>query len=302
MYHRKKYEWKPVQIKKILTYIKNVDINTLLQIKDDDVFMNMCLLNKYTLSLMDNYFWELKIKQYLPEFKLPKEYSKRGIEIFLIIKNISIFEKKETDNFGSRYYGQHLYHYNNYDNYYSDYTSGKYDLEISVANWCVKNNNPILLKTLLELNIYPDNNYINDEYNNDDIIKILVNYINNNPNIDINNIHQLLPEASSILALPATGSPDLIELLLPFNIVNVQDLIEMILVIGDVESLKMLMKNNISLTQEHINMGFFEEQHNEHDYPVTKMLIENSYYPDEITFDSLYYKQKQLIENLREQI
>lgn len=93
--NRNRYEWKPVQRKIIFTYIQNIDSNTLLQIKDDDILIKTCFLNKYTQSLCNNYFWELKIRQLLPEFEFPTEYNNKGKELYLIMKNINIFEKEQ---------------------------------------------------------------------------------------------------------------------------------------------------------------------------------------------------------------
>jgi hypothetical protein len=287
--NRNRYEWKPVQRKIIFTYIQNIDSNTLLQIKDDDILIKTCFLNKYTQSLCNNYFWELKIRQLLPEFEFPMEYNNKGKELYLIMKNINIFEKEQIYKFDSYYY-QMFYHDDDGRVIYYDLTRQN----VSIANWSVMHRKSGLLKSMLDLGIHPDKNYIDDSYNDYDIIRTLVDYINNN-DFDIEQQHKLLPNSDNVLSLPNTGTPEIIELLLPFNIVNIHDLLEMIFLLIDFESLKMIMDNKIYLSQQTINLGFIED-----DVPfiTTKILIDNKMYPDTETIYKLPKMQQIYMEKL----
>lgn len=292
-YHKKynnKYEWKPVQKKIIFTYIKAIDTNTLLQIEDDDILMKTCALNKYTQSLCNNYFWELKINQLLPGFEFPLEYDNKGRELYLIISNVNLFfERDEIHNFESHYYNQFDYD-ENVNIIYNDLNRD----EISIANWSVKYSKPGLLKSMLNLRIHPDRNYINDAYNDYKIIKTLVDYINKNSDID--DIHALLPESENILSLPNLGKTDIINLLLPFNIVSTEDLLTMIFLLRDVNSLQMILDEKIYLTQELINLGFIED---DEPFIITKILVKNGLYPDNETMKKLSKRQKSYVQKRR---
>lgn len=287
--HRKKYEWRPIERKILLTYIKNIDTNTLLQIDNDDILMKTCALNKYTQSLCNNYFWELKIDQLLPGFEFPMEYDNRGKDLYLMISDIeNYFEREEINNFESYYYQQ----YEVEDSLIITYN----DLErrdISVANWSVKHSKPGLLRSILELGAYPDQNYINEAYDDYDIIKTLVDYIDKNPDID--DIYKLLPIRENILILPNFKRTNIIKLLLPFNIVDIKELLMMIYLFRDMKSLQMIIDEKIYLTQELANLGFIDDQ-----YPfiITKKLIDNEFYPDEETMNKLPKKQKSYIKKL----
>jgi hypothetical protein len=283
--HRKKYEWRPVERKILFTYIKNIDTNTLLQIDDDDILMKTCALNKYTQSLCNNYFWELKINQLLPGFEFPLEYDNKGKDLYLIISDIgNYFEIEETRNVDSYYY---YYNSAHHDDDYSDDLDRR---DISVANWSVKYSKPGLLKSMLKLGAYPDPNYINEAYDDYDIIKTLVDYINETSDID--DIHRLLPTKENILILPNFKGTNIIRLLLPFNIVDIKDLLIMIYLFRDMESLQMIIDEKIYLTQELANLGFIED---EYPFIITKKLIDNEFYPDDETMNKLPKDQKSFI-------
>lgn len=286
-HNRKRYEWRPVERKILFTYIKNIDTNTLLQIDNDDTLIKICSLNKYTQSLCNNYFWELKINQLLPGFEFPLEYDKKGKDLYLIISDIDhYFENEEVYNYESYYYNEYEYDENT-DIVYNNLNRN----EISIANWSVKYSKPGLLKSMLNLGIYPDQNYINDAFNDYNIIKTLVDYINKNPDID--DKYKLLPDIEEFLSLPNSGTPELIELLLPFYISNFEDLVERIYLFRDIESLKMIIDNKIYLTQKLINLGFIEDDDN---LIITKILIKNGLYPDNETMNKLSKKQKSYIQ------
>lgn len=292
-YHNKyhnRYEWKPVERKILFTYIKTIDTNTLLQIEDDDILMKTCALNKYTQSLRNNYFWELKINQLLPGFEFPLEYDNKGRELYLIISNVDLFfERDEIYNFDSYYYQQWEYDENT-DIVYNDLNRD----EISIANWSVKYSKPGLLKSMLNLRIHPDKNYINDAYTDYNIIKTLVDYINKNHDID--DIDTLLPGSENILSLPNLGKTDILSLLLPFNIVSIEDLLTMIFILRDVNSLQMIFDKKIYLTQELINLGFIED---DDPFIITKILIKNGLYPDNETMKKLSKRQKSYVQKRR---
>jgi len=294
--YRNRYEWRPVQRKKILTYIKDVDRNTLLQINDDEVLVKTCSLNKYTESLCDNYFWELKIQQLLPGFELPLEYYEKGKELYLMVNNIDLyFEREEVDNYESYYYQQFYYDENAAIVYYNLDRRG-----ISVANSSVKYNDLALLKSMLRLGMYPDQNYINDAYRNYDTIKILVDYINEHPDID--DVNQLLPGSENILNLPNLDRSDILELLIPFDIVDTQNLLVNIALFKDIKSLQIIIDKGTYLTQYLIMLLFIYDTtgfvDNETYFPITKTLINNKFYPDDETLDALPKKQQSYIKQL----
>jgi len=294
--YRNRYEWRPVQRKKILTYIKDIDRNTLLQINDDEVLVKTCSLNKYTESLCNNYFWELKIQQLLPGFELPLEYYGKGKELYLMINNIDLyFEREEVDNYESYYYQQFYYDHNAVIVYYNLNRRG-----ISVANSSVKYNDLGLLKSMLRLGIHPDRNYVNDAYDNYDIIKILVDYINQHPDID--DVDQLLPGSDNILNLPSSDRSDILELLLPFNIVDTQNLLINIALFKDIKSLQIIIDKGTYLTSYLIMLLFFYDTKviidNETYFPITKTFINNKLYPDDETLDALPKKQQSYIKQL----
>lgn len=288
MYRRhNKYEWKPVERKKLFTNSENVDTNTLLQIDDYDILLSTCLLNKYTQSLCNNYFWECKIRQLLPGFEFPIEYNNKGRKLYLIISNIdTIFERKELTNFESRYYQQWSYD-NNLDISYYDLNCN----EISITNWSIKNNKPGLLKTMLRLGFHPDHNYINEAYNNYDIIKTLVDYINKNP--DIENVYALLPNGDSVLSLPNIDAPGILELLLPFNIIDIKELLINIFILADTKSLQMIINKEKYFTEEFIELGYIYDRK---DYPITKILIDNNLFPTSEILNELPKEQKSYIQ------
>ena len=295
-YHGKKgYEWRPVEKKILFTNIKNVDTNTLLQIKDDKILLRTCLLNKYVGSLCNNYFWELKINQLLPGFEFPTEYNNKGKELYLIINHIDdYFEREEITNFDSYYYQRFSYD----DNAYMVYR-GLDRREISVANWSVKHNKPGLLKSMLKLDIHPDHNYINEAHNNYDIIKTLVDYIN--LNTDIDDISKLLPNSEAILGLQYIELHNkqnllkLLKLLLPFKIADIEEILLNICIFKDIESLQMIIDQKIYLTQNSINSGFIFDFN---PFPITKTLINNKLYPDDESLDELPKSQKSYIKQL----
>jgi hypothetical protein len=294
--NRKKYEWRPVQRKKVLTYIKDIDRNTLLQIDDDETLIKTCSLNTYTQSLCNDYFWELKIQQLLPGFELPIEYYDKGKELYLMISNIDLyFEREEIGNYKSYYYQQFYYDYNADIVYYNLDRRG-----ISVANSSVVNNNLGLLKSMLKLGYHPDQNYINDAYDNYDIIKILVDYINEHSDID--DVDQLLPGNDNILNLPNLDRSDILELLLPFNIVDTQNLLINIALFKDVKSLQIIIDKGTYLTPYLIMLLFIYDTtvfvDNEIYFPITKTLINNKLYPDDETLDALPKNQKSYIKQL----
>ncbi len=277
--HHNRYEWRPVERKILLTYKKDVDRNILLQINDDDILIKTCILNKYTQFLCDNYFWESKIQQLLPGFKFPIEYDNKGRELYLIISNIDLFfERDENYNFESRYYQQCDYDYN------ANFICNNSDRdEISIANWSVKYRKPGLLNSMLDLGIHPDQNYINDAYNDYNIIKTS----------DIEDIYSLLPETDYILSLPNTGTPEILELLLPFDIIDIEGLLTVIFLLRDIESLQMIIDKEIYLTQDLINLGFIED---DNFLFITKVLIKNRLYPDDKTMGKLPKRQKSYIQ------
>lgn len=285
-YRKKRYEWRPVERKILLTYIKNIDTNTLLQIDDDDILMKTCALNKYTQSLCNNYFWELKIDQLLPGFEFPMEYDNRGKDLYLMISDIeNYFERSEINNFESYYYQQYEVE-DNLDIIYNDLDRR----DISVANWSVKHSRSGLLKSMLKLGAYPDPNYIDEAYADYDIMKTLVDYIYKNPDID--DIYKLLPKKENILILPNFRATNIIRLLLPFNIVDIKDLLLMIYLFRDMESLQMIIDEKIYLTQELANLGFIED---EYPFFITIKLLDNGFYPDDETMNKLPKKQKSYI-------
>ena len=296
--HRKRYEWRPVQRKKVLTYIKDIDRNTLLQIDDDEILIKTCALNKYTQSLYNDYFWELKIQQLLPGFELPVEFYDKGKELYLMISNIDLyFEREEIGNHESYYYQQFYYDHNADIIYYNLDRRG-----ISVANSSIVNSNLGLLKSMLKLGYHPDQNYINDAYNNYDIIKILVDYINDHPDLD--DVHQLLPGSENILALPNSDATDIIELLLPFNIFDIQNLLINITMFKDFKSLQMIINKGTYLTPYLTQLLFiydreafdYEEKYNL--FIISKILIDNNIYPDNETLSTLPKDQRSYIEQL----
>jgi len=291
--HRNRYEWRPVERKILFTYIKNIDTNTLLQIDDDDILIKTCLLNKYTQSLCNNYFWELKIRQLLPGFEFPIEYNNKGRELFLIISNVDLFfEREEIYNFESHYYQQYDYD-DNVNIVYNDLNRD----EISIANWSVKYSKPGLLKSMLKLGIHPDQNYINDAYDDYNIIKTLVDYINKNSDID--DIYASLPNSESILSLQYTELDNkqnllnILKLLLPFNIVDIKEILINIFIFEDIESLQMIIDKKIYFTQDLTNLGFIYDKK---PFPITKTLINNKLYPDDEIFDELPKRQKSYIQ------
>jgi len=291
-----RYEWRPVQRKKILTYIKDIDRNTLLQINNDEILVKTCSLNKYTESLCNNYFWELKIQQLLPGFELPLEHYDKGKELYLMINNIDLyFEREEVNNYESYYYQQSYYDENAAIVYYNLNRRG-----ISVVNLSVKYNDLGLLKSMLRLGIHPDRNYVNDAYQNYDIIKILVDYINEHPDID--DVDQLLPGSDNILALPNLDRSDILELLLPFNIVDTQNLLINIALFKDIKSLQIIINKGTYLTPYLIKLLFIYDTtvfvDDDTYFPITKTLINNKLYPDCKTLDALPKKQKSYIKQL----
>ena len=291
-----RYEWRPVQRKKILTYIKDIDRNTLLQIDDDEILVKTCSLNKYTESLCNNYFWELKIQQLLPGFELPLEYYDKGKELYLMINNIDLyFEREEVDNYESYYYRQFYYDENADIVYYNLNRRG-----ISVANLSVKYNDLGLLKSMLRLGIHPDRNYINESYQNYDIIKILVDYINEHSDID--DVDQLLPGSDNILNLPNLDRSDILELLLPFNIVDTQNLLINIAIFKDIKSLQIIINKGTYLTRYLIMLLFIYDTKviidNKTYFPIIKTLINNKFYPNDETLDALPKKQQSYIKQL----
>ena len=299
---RNRYEWKLVERKILLTYIKDIDTNVLLQINDDTTLTAVSLLNKYTQSICNNHFWELKIRQSLPGFEFPTEYDNKGRELYLIITNIDLFfERKEVYNLESYYYDRFMFDASS-NRIYDDLNRD----EISIANWSVEYSKPGLLKSMLKLGAHPDKNYINNAYDDYNIIKTLVDYINSdnvlslpnkderilslfNKNSDIDDIYALFPNSDSILSLPNGDEANIINLLLPFNIINIEDLLYNIFSFGAAKSLQMIIDKKIHLSQTIINLGFIED---DDFFTITDVLLKNKLYPDNDTMNKLAKPQK----------
>lgn len=126
----------------LFTNNADVDRIILFNIKNIDVLISACNVNKYSCSLCNDTFWNNKINEMIPSFAYPGEFKNKGK--FLYYKFYELITKA-------------LFNHSLKMTHQS--TPPKFNraevLHTAIADWATKNNYVELLKSMLKLNIMP---------------------------------------------------------------------------------------------------------------------------------------------------
>lgn len=257
-YDRNKYQYRPVQRRKLFTGNQDADRNILFNISDDEILYDTCKLNKYAKSLCDDNFWSIKINQLLPGLEFPAEFKNKGQLLHNTIRRGAYFVKED----------EYVLNINN------------------IADWALLNGYFDLMISLFKINLYPKEYEwhvlaVGGYY---EPIKRFVDYVTAN-----NKFEKLLVFRRSFPQIILKNYNDILKLLLPYNILRLEEIYDIIFREKNANALNLIL-DYMELTQEQVNDAFIDDD--SFRFRFSETLINKDYYPDNEILKELSEKQK----------